>query len=252
MINNIKNFIQDSLISIKKITREDVNFSMTFVLISVIILTLDRYGLQTSFSMNNSWFRSLSNDEIIFWAQVYFSSWNLLLFVIIPVIFHFIFPVRQEVNFGLRLKGIGKNLWIYMLILIIILPIVWMACNDPNFYNFYPMYQPLNLKKWMLYELIYSTNFFCVEFFFRGFILFRLKERFGSFAVWIMIIPYSFIHIHKPFPEALGSIVAGIVLGSLALKTKSIWPGVLVHCTVAFSADFFSMIHSGRLFNLLK
>ncbi len=44
---------------------------------------------------------------------------------------------------------------------------------------------------------------------------------------------------------------AGLVLGALALKSRSIWPGVLCHCIVAFSADFFSLWRSGRLMELL-
>jgi membrane protease YdiL (CAAX protease family) len=41
--------------------------------------------------------------------------------------------------------------------------------------------------------------------------------------------------------EANGAIVAGVVLGSLAMRTKSIYAGFLVHITVAFSMDFLSL-----------
>ena len=48
-----------------------------------------------------------------------------------------------------------------------------------------------------------------------------------------------------PDSAELASIVAGLVLGWLALKSRSIWPGVLIHCTVAFCMDWFALIHSG-------
>jgi len=62
-----------------------------------------------------------------------------------------------------------------------------------------------------------------------------------------MVIPYALIHVHKPLPEALAAVVAGLVLGWLAVKTRSIWPGVLVHGSVALMMDVFALFHAGRL-----
>ena len=45
----------------------------------------------------------------------------------------------------------------------------------------------------------------------------------------------------------LASIVAGLALGMLALKSRSIWPGVIIHCTVAFCMDWFALVRSGRM-----
>jgi len=118
---------------------------------------------------------------------------------------------------------------------------------QPSFHQFYPLYKPETLKLFLLFELVYLTQFISVEFFFRGFGLFRVERLCPGWGVVLMAIPYSFIHIHKPFGEAVGSIVAGVVLGSLALKTRSIWPGVIVHACIALSADLFSLYHSGRL-----
>lgn len=48
---------------------------------------------------------------------------------------------------------------------------------------------------------------------------------------------YKAREYHKPLPEAMGAIVAGVVLGWLALRTRSIWGGVLLHVAVALSMD---------------
>ena len=48
-----------------------------------------------------------------------------------------------------------------------------------------------------------------------------------------MIVPYCMIHYGKPMPETLGAIVAGLILGTLAMRTRSIWGGVLIHIGVA-------------------
>ena len=62
-----------------------------------------------------------------------------------------------------------------------------------------------------------------------------------------MAVPYCMIHYGKPYLEVNGAIVAGVVLGSLAMRTRSIYSGFLVHITVAFSMDFLALWHRGAL-----
>src|SRR5215469_18060163 len=69
----------------------------------------------------------------------------------------------------------------------------------------------------------------------------------GNCRVPVSVMPYMMIHFTKPWPEALASIVAGLVLGSLAWKTKSIWGGVCVHCAVAITMDLLALSHKGQL-----
>ncbi len=48
------------------------------------------------------------------------------------------------------------------------------------------------------------------------------------------------MHIGKPEAEVLGAVVAGLVLCYLAMRSRSIWPGVLLHSLVASTMDFFA------------
>ena len=59
------------------------------------------------------------------------------------------------------------------------------------------------------------------------------------------------IHFAKPLPETLGSIVTAIALGTLALRTRSIYGGVVIHCAVAWSMDLFALWQKGQLQKLL-
>jgi membrane protease YdiL (CAAX protease family) len=86
------------------------------------------------------------------------------------------------------------------------------------------------------------VQFFCVEFFFRGFLIFMLRPRFGYGAIAVMVVPYSMIHFAKPMPEAMAAVVGGVILGWLAFKTQSIWGGVLLHVAVALSMDVLAML----------
>src|SRR6185436_16355444 len=81
------------------------------------------------------------------------------------------------------------------------------------------------------------------EMFFRGFWLGALRRSFGSGAIFAMAVPYCMIHFQKPYLEVCGAIVAGIALGSLSMKTKSIYQGFLVHVTVAGLMDWLALRH---------
>ena len=248
--NRIK---QQTTLWIADLNRQKAGLLLTPVIISIILLTLDRFGLQRSFYDLFNYkqlFPTYSPNELNFISQTYFSLACLLLFVIVPSLFHFIFPSGVKNPFGLELGYAAKHKFIYLTLLALMLPLIWWAAGDRNFNNFYPMYKPTNLELWLCYEVIYMLQFISVEFFFRGFMLFRFQQMFSGYAVVMMIIPYSLLHIHKPFLEALASIVGGCVLGYLALQTRSIWPGVMVHCGVALSMDWFGLIRSGRIASL--
>lgn len=231
-------------------TREQWGIVALPLFIAVILLLLDRYGLQNYFlSRHGPALLAEGRDlnQVRFLAQLWFSGSALVLFVLLPLLFHGLFPVSFDNPLGLSTRHCGPHWRFYWLLVIVMLPVLWVASSAPSFYTFYPMYKPVDLQHWVLYEVVYLLQFVCVEFFFRGFALFRLESRFGMHAVTLMVIPYALIHIHKPFAEALGAIVAGLVLGTLAIKSRSIWPGVLVHTSVAFMMDVFALAHSGRL-----
>ncbi|MGA8261683.1 MAG: CPBP family intramembrane glutamic endopeptidase [Arenicellales bacterium] len=231
-------------------TRERWGIVLLPPFIALILLLLDRYGLQSYFLRGfgaGLMGRGTDLNQVRFMAQFWFSGSAVVLFVLLPLVFHFAFPVSFENPLGLSLRYCGPHWRLYWLLVAVMLPVLWVASSAPSFYEFYPMYKPVDLAHWVIYELVYLAQFVCVEFFFRGFALFRLESRFGLHAVTLMVIPYALIHIHKPFPEAVAAIVAGLVLGILAIKSRSIWPGVMVHTSVAFAMDVFALAHAGRL-----
>jgi membrane protease YdiL (CAAX protease family) len=94
---------------------------------------------------------------------------------------------------------------------------------------------------------MYFAQFLGLEMFFRGFWLGVLRKSFGSGAIFAMAVPYCMIHFQKPYFEVSGAIVAGIALGSLSMKTKSIYQGFLVHITVAGLMDYLALSHRHAL-----
>ena len=69
----------------------------------------------------------------------------------------------------------------------------------------------------------------------------------GSTAIFAMCVPYCMIHYGKPYLETCGAIIAGIALGSLSMRTKSIYSGFLVHVTVALLMDFLALAQKDAL-----
>lgn len=96
--------------------------------------------------------------------------------------------------------------------------------------------------------MLYALQFIALEFFFRGFLLHGAQPTLKSTnAIWLMCIPYLMIHFPKPWLEAVGALPFGLLLGWLALRSRSIWGGALVHITIAFSMDFFALWRTQQL-----
>jgi len=152
-------------------------------------------------------------------------------------------------DMGLRVRGFFKHTGVYALFLAIVLPTMLVVSRQPDFGAYYPFYRNSS-RSWydfLLWEGMYFTQFFGLEMFFRGFFLGALRRSFGSGAIFAMAVPYCMIHYGKPFLEANGAIVAGIALGSLSMKTKSIYQGFLVHITVAGLMDWLALWHRHTL-----
>ncbi len=159
------------------------------------------------------------------------------------------FPGDSLLDMGLRTRGFFKHAWIYGLFLAVVLPVMLVVSRQPDFGSYYPFYKGSS-RSWfdfLAWEAIYFVQFFGLEMFFRGFWLGALRRSFGSGAIFAMAVPYCMIHFGKPFLEANGAIVAGIALGSLSMKTKSIYQGFCVHITVAALMDWLALLHRHAL-----
>ena len=75
-----------------------------------------------------------------------------------------------------------------------------------------------------------------------------LAPRLGWVSIFVMVVPYNMLHFGKPMPEALVAIIGGLVLGTLSLKTRSIWWGASLHIAIAITMDLCALWHEGRLF----
>jgi uncharacterized protein len=180
----------------------------------------------------------------LFWVSFKLINYGLLPFLCI----HWILK-RPLADFGLRWVETRAALLTYAGMLLVVMPFVIYASSTASFLRVYPKCKGAadSLSSLLIWELAYALQFFLLECFFRGFLTFGLARYIGSLSVFVMAIPYAMIHLGKPMAEALGSIVAAIALGTIALRTGSIWGGVLVHCAVAWSMDLLALLRTGQL-----
>jgi membrane protease YdiL (CAAX protease family) len=120
---------------------------------------------------------------------------------------------------------------------------VIIASKTATFRHTYPFYRMANRSSFDLWawEVLYAAQFVSLEFFFRGFLLQGLRRALGANAIFVMIVPYCMIHYGKPMAETFGAIGAGLILGTLAMRTRSIWGGVLIHIGVATTMDVLAL-----------
>ncbi len=178
-------------------------------------------------------------------SYAWWSGSKLFGYFLIPVLILKISGARLR-DYGLSFRGLRQHVWIYAALFAAILPVVVGASYTAAFRAQYPFYK-LAARSWFDYfawELIYGSSFFALEFFFRGFLLFTLKRTMGAYAIFVMIVPYCMIHFDKPVAEVCGAVFAGIILGTLSMVTRSIWCGVLIHLSVAWSMDALATAHT--------
>ncbi len=178
--------------------------------------------------------------EFVWWA-----GWRVLGYLILPVVV--IKASGQRIrDQGLETKGFMEHAWIYAFAFHVVFICVVIVSYTHEFSTYYPFYKGAT-RSWfdfLCWEMLYAAQFFSLEFFFRGWWLKTLKPVMGSYAIFAMVVPYCMIHYGKPFPETMGAIVAGIVLGTLAMKTRSIWSGFLIHVSVAISMDVAALMQT--------
>lgn len=164
------------------------------------------------------------------------------------LVWRVVFPRDDLRDLGLRFAGVRQHSWLYALFVAVMVPVLLIVSRQPDFGSYYPIYS-LAGRSWVdfgVWEAVYITQFVALEMFFRGWWI-RTTRIFGTGAIFSMIVPYCMVHFGKPYLEACAALIAGVVLGSLSIRTRSIWAGVAVHVTVAILMDVLSLRHKGKL-----
>jgi membrane protease YdiL (CAAX protease family) len=200
-------------------------------------------------SAGSGWLSWLTDPQWVLLTNItWWDAGQVVGFLVVPAV---VIWTRKEHlrDYGMRAQGFFQHAWIYAFMLGLVIPVVWLASGTQTFSNYYPIYRQAG-RSWFdlcFWEVVYSLQFLSLEFFFRGFMVLGLEDRMGSAIVAAAVVPYCMIHVGKPVAEVCAAILAGLVLGTLALKTRSILAGALIHVTVAVSMDVSALLRTSGL-----
>ena len=170
--------------------------------------------------------------------DLYWLGASNVLFGLVPLLA--LWLLREPFSeYGLGVGDARIGLTVAGLFVAAMLPLVLLSAHTGPFRGQYPL-DPNAQRDWAhfcLFEALYVAYFAGWELFHRGFLLFGLRRRIGDLAILVQALPFALMHFAKPEPEAWGSFVAGVALGVLAVRARSLWYGFAVHGAIAFAMD---------------
>jgi membrane protease YdiL (CAAX protease family) len=208
---------------------------------------LDAVGLnsvaqQLTAAMGDS--SSQKFNQLAFFALGCMTGYVLLPFLVIKLCFR-----ESLADYGLKFSGMFQCAWVYGVLLACMLPIVFAVSFTEPFLARYPFYKLATDEPFwphfLAWEVLYALQFVALEFFFRGFLVHGTRQRLGFYSIFAMTVPYCMIHFGKPMAETFAAIIAGIVLGIMSLKTRSVMMGAISHIAVAWWMDFLALWQKG-------
>ena len=141
--------------------------------------------------------------------------------------------------------GLGLGNWrLASLIAGLYLPLVavgtWVLSDGAAFQQQYPHHTPAaeHWPTFLIYEALFLFYWLGWEYLWRGFVLFGTAPTLGLYAVFVQALPFAALHVSKPWPEALLSILGGVFLGALVWRCRSFWIAVPIHAAQMMLLDF--------------
>lgn len=141
--------------------------------------------------------------------------------------------------------GLGLGDWRFATVIAVVyVPIVvvgtWFLSAGSDFQAQYPHYHPaaLDWSVFVVYEALFLLYWIGWEYLWRGFMLFGTAHTFGVYAIFIQAVPFAALHLSKPLPEAVLSLIGGVALGALVWRCRSFWIAVPIHAAQMMILDF--------------
>lgn len=226
---------------IKSLTAEikKLDFKISFIFLSIAFITF----ISLVFASPNFYYENISRDR--FYSRIYWFLADGGLMFLFPLLIIKIVFREKLADYGFTLGDKKFGLITSGIFLAVMLVIVWIVSGSASFAAMYPLggiKVKENIDLFLLYEfcvLIYMLGW---EFFWRGYSLFGLKQKFGYYSVFIQMIPFFILHKGKPELELFASIFAGLILGVQALRSRSFIYCWLLHWLVMLAIDSLSVL----------
>ena len=147
--------------------------------------------------------------------------------------------------------GLGLGNWrLATLVAAVYLPIVlaatWVLSDSTAFQEQYPHLgqAKTDWTIFLIYEALFLFYWMGWEYLWRGFVIFGTAHTLGLYSIFVQAIPFAALHVDKPWPEALLSVVGGIALGALVWRCRSFWIAVPIHAAQMLMLDFWCTLRA--------
>jgi uncharacterized protein len=208
-----------------------------------IVLTLLEYFFLSSRVLASGWLRDVPPRDRDLWASLVWVAATSFFFLVVPAFIVRFWHREPLASVGFRVVGVVRHLPVYLLLFALMIPVLLMVAKRPDFLQTYPFVRRAVADRNVLiaWEAAYVFQFFALESFFRGYVLFTAARVLPRAAIAVTAAPYTMIHFHKPFPECMGALGAGLLLGFLALRYRSFLGGFVLHSLVAVTMDLLAV-----------
>ncbi|MDD5309283.1 MAG: type II CAAX endopeptidase family protein [Deltaproteobacteria bacterium] len=210
-------------------------------LVSAVLLVLYRFHCNQRFyaASVGPWLGIDSHALFGFPAHGWKAFATFVLFFAVPIMVVRFADKRALAEVGLGPGDVRTGLKWTAILVAAMAPVVGAASFVPSFADHYPLAKSAgsSVTAFVAYEGVMLAYFVAWEFFFRGYMLFTLHRHIGNAAILVQTIPFALLHGSKPEPEALGAILVGVLLGWLALRTRSFAYCAAIHFLVALGMD---------------
>ena len=218
-----------------------LSFKECFIFMSVALITfISMQYAQPPF------FRQMFNtSDNKFYATLYWDAADGFLMFIVPMILILLVLKEKPSEFGFRIGDYKFGLISAAVFLAVMLPVIWIISGSKEFANAYPQGGTMireNISVLLYYELFVGFYMLAWEFFWRGYMLFGLKKKFGYYSIFIQMIPFFILHRGKPEIETFASIFAGLILGIQAWRARSFIYCFIAHWGVMIFVDTISVL----------
>ncbi|BCD99616.1 CPBP family intramembrane glutamic endopeptidase [Marinagarivorans cellulosilyticus] len=182
---------------------------------AIIIICVATVMVVTERSSSISWFPSTHYESLILYGLI---------------------PLALLISLGYRTPhslalSIGHwRFWLpaSLLYLAIAIPLVIIGTQSASINHYYQK-EGFDFTAHVYTTCIYLLGW---EYFFRGFLLAGLKEKFKEGAILLQLIPFTLLHLGKPDIETLSCILSGLVWGYICYRGNSFWPAYFMHLCV--------------------
>lgn len=238
-MNRLREEISSARNALKSMDRRTV---VVLTMSAVLVILQMKFGSRRLFKTELATVLSLPATDLFAWGW-WFTLQGALGFVVPILILKYGFSMTRNQ------MGLGAGDWKFAVsVAALYIPIVlvgtWILSDGQAFQENYPHLKEATTswKAFFIYEALFLFYWIGWEYLWRGFVLFGTKHTLGLYAIFVQALPFAVLHYAKPFPEAMLSIVGGILLGALVWRSRSFWIAVPIHWVQMLALDLFSTL----------